>query len=61
MVERFVLPEVLPFSPKECVGSVGTSAFDPIRNPGERDFRRNQYVNVIRHHHEGVQVKIAER
>ena len=59
MIERFVLPERLPFPREDRIGLMGARAFDSVCYTGKGDFWRDKQVNMVWHQHERVEDKIT--
>lgn len=60
MIEGFVLPEVLAFAREDGVGLMRGRTLDSIRYVWNGDLWRDEQVNMIGHHNEGVEGKIAQ-
>ncbi len=49
MIKSFILPEMQSSSPKDLVSLASSDAFDPIRNPFERNGRITKSMYMVRH------------
>ena len=60
MVVGFSLPEGLAGAPQDLVGGSGRKALERLLELAGRDSGRQQHVDMVRHHHPGMQFIVLQ-